>query len=74
MDSVTLAILEFTIFLGGIILFFKAFEAIDISQIFKKGFTLQIRIVYIAFVIISSYLFTQAIMVLFTLFSDLKGI
>lgn len=74
MDSTFLIIFEFGIFLASIILFFKAFEAFDLSQIFKKGYSQQIRIIYITFVIIAAYFLTQAVMMLFTIFNNIQGI
>ena len=74
MDSTLLVIFEFGIFLASIVLFFKAFEAIDLSKIFKKGYEQQIRIVYVSFVIIAAYLLTQAVMLLFTIFAGIQAL
>jgi uncharacterized membrane protein YwzB len=50
---------------------FQAFNAFDLSKIFKKNHTWQIQIIYIFSTVIFSYLFTKAIVNLIALSSSL---
>ncbi len=61
MDPQTLHILELVIFFITFPFVFMAFNAIDLSKFFKKGFVWQIQILYILSTIIFTYLFTKAI-------------
>lgn len=57
-----LAILELTMFFVFIIYVFQTLQAVDLSKIFKKGKTGEIRIVFIMICISLAYLLTKAIM------------
>jgi len=61
MDPQILHILELVIFFITFPFVFMAFNAIDLSRVFKKGFIWQIQILYIFSAIIFTYLFTKAI-------------
>ena len=61
MELYTLHILEILIFFLSFPFVFMAFNAIDLSHFFKKGFVWQIQILYILSTIIFTYLFTKAI-------------
>ena len=61
MDPQILHILEVVIFFITFPFVFMAFNAIDLSRFFKKGFIWQIQILYILSTIIFTYLFTKAI-------------
>ncbi len=61
MDPQILHILELVIFFITFPFILKAFNAVDLSKIFKKGNTWQIQIIYIFTAIIFTYLFTKAI-------------
>ena len=61
MEPQILDILELVIFFLTFPFVFMAFNAIDLSRFFKKGFIWQIQIIYIFSTIIFTYLFTKAI-------------
>jgi len=61
MNPQILDILELVIFFISFPFIFMAFNAIDLSKFFKKGFIWQIQILYIISTIIFTYLFTKAI-------------
>ena len=61
MNPQILDILELVIFFISFPFIFMAFNAIDLSRFFKKGFIWQIQILYIISTIIFTYLFTKAI-------------
>ena len=61
MNPTVLAILELVIFFLTFPSVFLAFNAIDLSKFFKKGFLWQIQILYIFGAVIVTYLFTRAI-------------
>ena len=61
MNPTVLAILELVIFFLTFPFVFLAFNAIDLSKFFKKGFLWQIQILYIFWAVIVTYLFTRAI-------------
>ncbi len=73
MDPQGLHILELVIFFLAFPFVFMAFNAIDLSRIFKKGYIWQIQILYIFSVIIMTYLFTKAIVNLIYLSGTLLG-
>lgn len=54
-------LLELFIFFFSLVVVYNAFHAIELSQIFKKGHTSQIRTIYIIGVIIVAYLFARAV-------------
>jgi uncharacterized membrane protein YwzB len=61
MDPQILHVLELVIFFISFPFVFMAFNAIDLSRFFKKGFIWQIQVLYILSTIIFTYLFTKAI-------------
>lgn len=62
MDFIYLNILEFFLFFVVFTIVFQAFNAFDLSKIFKKNHTWQIQIIYIFSAIIFSYLVVKAFM------------
>lgn len=61
MDPKLLNMLELLMFFITFPFVFQAFNAIDTSKLFKKGYVWQIQILYIFGSIIFSYLFVKAI-------------
>lgn len=61
MNDQLLALFEYSLFFSSFILIFKSFAAFDLSRIFKKGFTLQVQILYVVSTIIMAYLFSRSI-------------
>ncbi len=62
MDIGILSILELLLFFISFPFIFTAFNAVDLSKFFKKGYIWQIQIIYIFSSIIFTYLFVRAIM------------
>ena len=62
MDIGILSILELLLFFISFPFIFTAFNAVDLSKFFKKGYIWQIQIIYILSSIIFTYLFVRAIM------------
>lgn len=54
-------IIEFTLFLVFLPIVYNAFQSIELSKVFKKGYVSQIRTVLIMLIIIFSYLLSHAI-------------
>lgn len=54
-------ILEFGLFFLFLPIVYNVFQAIDLSKIFKKGYTPQIRTAIILMILIFSYLISRAI-------------
>ncbi len=61
MDPNILHFLELIIFFISFPFILTAFNAIDLSKFFKKGFIWQLQVLYITSAIIFTYLFTKAI-------------
>ncbi len=61
MDPKLLNMLELLMFFITFPFVFQAFNAIDTSKFFKKGYVWQIQILYIFGSVIFSYLFVKAI-------------
>lgn len=61
MNPQILNILEIVIFFITFPFVFVAFNSIDLSRFFKKGFIWQIQVLYILSTVIFTYLFTKAI-------------
>ena len=61
MDPKLLNMLELLMFFITFPFVFQAFNAIDTSRLFKKGYVWQIQILYIFGSVIFSYLFVKAI-------------
>jgi uncharacterized membrane protein YwzB len=61
MNDQLLALFEYSLFFSSLVLIFKAFSALDLSRIFKKGHTLHIQIIYIMTTISLAYIFSRAI-------------
>ena len=61
MNQNILDILEIALFFITFPFVFQAFNAIDTSRFFKKGFVWQIQILYIFGSVIFTYLFVKAI-------------
>ncbi|MBN2604371.1 MAG: DUF1146 domain-containing protein [Bacilli bacterium] len=67
MDTTYLFIVEFFFYFVIFAVVFQAFNAIDLSKIFKKNHTWQIQIIYIFSAIAFSYLVVKALMNLISL-------
>ena len=61
MDPNIINILELFLFFVTFPFVFMAFNSIDLSRIFKKGYVWQIQILYIFSTVIFTYLFVKAI-------------
>ena len=61
MDPNVINIIEIFLFFVTFPIVFQAFNAFDISKIFKKGYIWQIQIIYIFSTVIFTYLFVKAV-------------
>lgn len=67
MDQTLLSIFELGLFFILFVLNLQLFKAVRFEELFKKGKTKEIQLVYIIVVIIITYLLTRSLMNLFEL-------
>mgnify|MGYP000969534658 CR=1 FL=1 len=64
-------IAEFILFLVFLPIVYNAFQAIDLSKLFKRGYTSQIRTVLIMIIIVLAYFLSHAITSVLELFFNI---